>query len=496
MNSDNDNPKRLLPRLSIYILDKKPIFIGGLDNPGGIDEINFYSYLNSFAFNANISITDPDNTVLNMLSELNGSKATICMYELPEIKEPNQTISTDNAIKVFQKTFSIDKIEVKELNAYNSKLKIHLRDIYDSLVFNKVMCYSNFNIKWTSSEMNPEVMIHRLLRNYEKYVGKMIIPPDIFGVTPAKLKRRFATDRITSLRNVFYNYIDKLYNTRWYEYLTKSHPVLDIPTCLLAYGNLYTLDNDGILHQRPYLTSSNLFDQKPDKYVYSLPYPKTGKILDYAHKDYNISIEDTTIDLRGGTSGDVKEKLLAIAFRKFTFDPKREFFEDNIKRLEKIYQLNPTIAQDIESQQDPTYLGIGEDPIFTQMKNFNKSTLLEYPFNVRDNKYYFSNGENSFYKDMCELLMKARVFVSIPYAAWHSPGQEIDLRMITSNYDSIKPEKNQLFSFNKLISGRWKILNSCTTFKKDDNDDSGTMAPKETVGLVRMYYFHGDKKEN
>ncbi len=495
--SDKKKEMRLLPRFSIYILDKDPVIIGGMDKSSSIKEINFYSSLNSFAFNADITIEDVDNTILNLLSEATGAKATICLYEPPTISEPFQSIKNglDDAKKVFQKTFSVDKIEVLKFDTNyppTSKLKIILRDVYDSLVLNKIMCFSNFNLKWDSSEMEVEPMIHRLLRSYEFFAGKMIIPKDIFGVNESKLKRRFATDRSTPLRDVFRKYIDSLYNTRWYEYLTKGQPILDVPTCQLAYTNLYSIDDDGIFHQRPYLTASNIIDSKPDKNIYSLPYVKKGLISNFAFKDNNVSVDDMAIDLRGCASGELKEKILAIAYRKHTFDAKRGYFEDMIKRLDKNYQLNPILKINIESKQSPTYLGTGEDPEFSQMDNFNKSTLIAYPFNIKENKYYFSSGDNSYYNDMSEILMKPFLYITLQHSAWHSPGQEIDLRMICSNYENIEPEKIRFFSMNKLISGRWKILNSTTTLKQDSSGSSGNMKVIETLGLSRPRYFRGD----
>jgi hypothetical protein len=501
MSKEKYNPQPLIPRVDIRLRDGKPYTVGGLDKNTIVDEVNFYTQLNSFAMKADVTIFDVDNRVLNLVSENNGIKVTVSLFEVPEVKEWNQELIEQYSEKVFQKSFNIDSVDVIKYDTnypYKSKIKLKLVDTFSSNALNKLLNFSNFNLEWDSTEMEIDSMIHRILRKYEdlKYVGKMVIP-DLFGVDKQNLKRRFATDCATTIENALFKYIDSFYNTRWYEFLSKeSQPKPKIPQCLLAFGNQYTLLN-GILRNRPYLTSMNMLDPDPSSSIYSIPYPKSGKILDYAHKDYDLKMEFGDFDLRGGPNAAVRQRNLAFVYRRHAFNPMIGYFEDLPMRLQQVYQLKPKVDFDVESQQDPRYWGVGDDPKFVQTETYNKKMLLNYPINIRENKHYISNGENSFYQDMLEMWSKPMLYVSIPASAWHSPGQEIDLRMTLENYDILdpKPEKEQFFSANKLISGRWKIINSVTNFKQPVIDtNSNGIIPVETLGLVRMKYLSGENK--
>lgn len=487
--------KTLAPKAIISVIGYEPFEIGGNNNASFIREINFYSTLNSFAFKADVTIEDCDNDALNKLSEPYGSKVILCLYELPD--DPTGNLTKSVAEKAFQKTFSVDKVDILEFGItypYKSVIKVHLTDTFDSLILNKLMCYSNFNVEWKSNEMSPVDTMHYILREYEKHSNKMVIDEKIFGVALENLKRRFATDQNTPLRDVFHAYLMQLYNTRWKEFLSiKSQPELLIPSCLLAYTNQFTIDDSGIMRRTPWLTCANILDPDPDKPLYSVPYPKDGKILKFAHKNYNINPEETAIDLRGGPGAELKDKFIADTFRKYTFNPDSGSFQDGIEKLDMIYPICPGTHPDIESRQTPKYFGIGEDPKFEQMENHNSSLYMQFPYNVKDNQYYYSNGCESLYQDACDLLLKPMVYVSIPNSAWHSPGQEVDLRMITSFYDQFQPDKENYFSMNKLISGRWKIINSVTNFKQQRGDSSGfNITAIETLGLTRTRYFHGE----
>lgn len=488
---------QIVPEAIIMVLDNEPLIIGGSDTGSIIEEINFYTSLNSFSINADLTIQDYNNDFLNLSSELNGTTVTLVMYEVPSKFGQKQKISETDAVKLFQKTFSIDHVEVLKFGAVFpqlSTIKLVLTDHLESIFMNKLVCYSNFNLKWSSKEMMVEPTIHKLIQQYENVSKPMTIPEKLFGVPKSMLKRRFTTDRSSTMLTALNKYIDALYNTRWYEYLTNSEQKMEIPKCILAYTNLYSIDGDGGLVGKPWLTSANLLDTKPNMGIYSLPYEDTGKLLDYAKKDYNISIEDTSIDLRGGPFGSEREKVLAIGYRKHKFNPKNGTFQDDIKELDDLSQYIPTVKQNIETTQNPKYFGIGQDPSFAQIDNFSKSLSIDYTHFIRDNMYYFSSGSNSFYKDACSIIMKPLVYVSIPFSGWHSPGQEIDLRMISADYDLFEPDKSYYFSLNKLISGRWKIINSVTTLRRvKDQVTTGGFTPIETVGLTRAKYFRGNK---
>ena len=499
-DKNNNSPFTLLPRISIYVLDQEPLKLGGLDKFGSVLEMVFYSKLNSFAFNADVTIEDVDNTALNLLAEPLGVSAILSLFEVPnDIGKPFEQITTNDTKRVFQKTFSVDSIEVlKYSTSYPQKsiIKIHLTDILDSVVLCKLMKYSNFNLKWDSKEMGVDATMHEILKLYEeKSAGKIVIPEDIFGVNPTSLKRRFATDCSTSIRDVFQEYISSLYQNQWIEYLTDAMPDLNIPKVMLAYSNRYTLDGDGILRQRPWLTTSNMLDEKPDDGIYSIPYPKNGKILEYAHKDYNISIEDCDINLKGGSNGEMKEQILALSYKQNTFNPKVGIFLDDLQSLSDMPQLDPKMTPDVESLQNPRYFGIGNDPKFAQINNISQKLLIQNPMNIKETKYYPSDGFAYFYEESAEMLFRPSLYVSIPFSAWHSPGQEVDLRMINSGYFDFKPVKNYFFSMNKLVSGRWKILNSVTTFKQADELSIG-LTPTETLGLCRTRYLRGTKPED
>lgn len=498
--NDKNLPAQLIPALAIRVPGQEELIkIGGLDNSGLITEMNFYCKLNSFAMKANVTIKDVDHTVLNVIFEPHGIRVTLQLYEQPgSLTRSRESLEETGAKRIFQKAFVVDKVTVLEFDKdypYKSTIKLDLIDSVDALILNKLITYSNFNLKWDSDEMKVDSTLHYLLRSYEEYTNKLVIPKDIFGVDEKLLKRRFATDCSSPIRDVFAEYIDGLYDTRWYEFLTNSQPQMEIPNCLIAFTNQLTLSDKGTLGQTPYLTAVNLLDANPDNPKYSVPYDTTGLIAPYAKKDYDISIEDTAVDLQGAQDIDIRERLIADSYRKQTFNPKRGFFEDSIKTLKENTILNPTEIPDIESMQDPKYFGEGKDPIFVQINNFDEQMFFKYPFGMTDNKYYFAGGENSFYKDMMELVMKPMIYVSIPFAAWHSPGQEVDLRVITIGYDKkvLIPQKPQYYSLNKLLSGRWKIINTVTNFTQPElNAADVGITPVETLGLTRTQYFHSD----
>lgn len=484
----------LVPKVIIDVDGYSLLEIGGMDNASVVQEMNFYSTLNSFAFKADVTIEDFNNDALNKVSEIYAAKVVLLLYEIPD--DATGKLTTAVAKKVFQKTFSVDKIDVLKLGTsfpYNSIIKIHLTDTYDSLILNKLKVFSNFNVRWKSNQMSPVETMHYLLKEYEKYSGKMHIDEKIFGVDIENLKRRFITDQSTPMRDVFHEYLSALYNTRWKEYLSDDQPLMLMPTCLLAYTNRYEINDNGIMYRTPWLTCANILDNNPNDNLYSVPYPKRGKILDFAHKDYNINVEETSIDLRGSANAELRDKFIADTFRKYTYDPTCGTFMDGIEKFDKVYPICSSTFPDIESKQKPKYLGIGNDPKFDQYENYSIPLFMKYPYNFKDNQHYYSNGDQSFYQDACELLMKPMVYISIPYSAWHSPGQEIDLRVITSLYDQLKPEKDTYFSMNKLISGRWKIINSVTNFRQQKQNSSGfNITPIETLGLTRTRYFHGE----
>lgn len=501
----SSEPTLLLPKANIEVPNYDEITIGGLNSPGVITEINFYSQLNSFAFNADITIEDVDNIILNRIIEQHGVKIAISMYEIPENTNTPPVVLDDSvAVKIFQKEFTVDYIEVKKYSItypYKSIIKIHLIDTYQSLLLNKLVHYSNFNIDWDSDEMGVIPTIHKLLNAYETFEedckpGPMVINKEIFGVDLNSLKRRFVTDQSSSMSEVALNYLYSLYDTRWIEFLG-NQPDLKIPQCMLAFTNQYYLNDEGLLKRIPYLTSVNLLDNNPKKPIFSVPYgdkKKNARIRVYARPEYNLCIEDTSIDLRGSAGANLKDKILASTFRKSTFNPYNNTFIDEAPGITNINPLVQKTSPDIESQQNPKYLGIGPDPKFSQMEYISEQLLIDYPDNVKENKYYFSNGSQSFYTDVADMFFKPIAYVSIPFSAWHSPGQEIDLRMINRMYTNLQPEKSIFFSMNKLVSGRWKILNSVTNFKKGkENPNAFGMMPIETLGLGRTRYFHGEK---
>lgn len=498
----SSEPTLLLPKATIKVPDYDPITIGGLNSLGVITEVNFYSTLNSFAFNADISIDDVDNIILNKIIEQHGVRVTISMYELPEKIDPFIEIDESNSVKIFQKTFVVDSIEVKKYGItypYKSVIKIKLLDLCEALRLDKIVHYSNFNIPWDSDEMGVIPTIHKLLYTYEHYSDckPTVINEKIFGVDLNGLKRRFVTDQSTPLKQVILDYLYSLYDNRWIEYLGTQRE-FEIPQCLLAFTNQYYLDNKAKLKRIPYLTSVNLLDNDPSDSVFSVPYgdkKDNARILVYAKPEYNLCIEDTAIDLRGSASASMKDQILALIFKKSTFDPFNNLFIDEGKKLDLITSLVQPTYPDIESRQSPTYLGNGDDPDFSLMDYISKNQFVKYPYNIKELKNYFSDGSQSFYADIGDIIFKPLAYVSIPFSAWHSPGQEIDLRMINRMYAELTPEKSLFFSMNKIMSGRWKILNSVTNFKKGkENPNAFGMMPIETLGLGRTRYFHGEEE--
>lgn len=496
----NEKQPIIIPKLTVRVLDGEPFEIGGFDNFGVIEEINFYSRLNSFALKADVTVNDTDNQILDRVYEPNGVKVTLYLYEVPpDIGDIQELINSpfQEKLKVLQRSFTVDTIDVLKFDTnypYKSRIRMKLSDVYDSLILSKLITYSNFHMNWASDEMTVQSTIHRILRLYERYAGATIIPDGLFGVDENNLKRRFRTDQSTTIRDVFMKYLEALYDTRWYEFLSNTQPKPEMPTCMLAFTNLYSIDDSGMLRQKPYLTSLNMLDEDPDQHIYSLPY-SDGKISKYAMREFMLPIEDTIIDLKGGPSGELKNQILAFMYRQHTFDPKRAYFEDNLKKLSEVYQLNPKIDIDIESFQKPRYFGIGPDPKFNQYNNFDESILSKYPFNIKENKYYFSNGENSLYKDVYEILFRPLIYVTLPYCGWHSPGQEVDLKMVIKSYENDEnkkePEKEMLLSMNKLVGGRWKIMNSVTNLKQTNTEAGMTgLKPMETIGLNRPRYLN------
>jgi len=199
--------------------------------------------------------------------------------------------------------------------------------------------------------------------------------------------------------------------------------------------------------------------------------------------------------LKGGPTGELRNQVLAFWYRQHTFDPHNGYFEDSVKRLREFYQLIPKSALDIESGQSPKYFGEGPDPKFNQYNNYDETLLRKYPYNIRENKYYYASGENSLYRDAYEILCRPSLYVTLPYCGWHSPGQEVDLKMVIKSYDNDEnrkePEKEMLFSMNKLVGGRWKILNTVTNLKQTNSEAGMTgLKPMETLGLARPRYLN------
>lgn len=500
----NENQPIIIPKLSVRVLDGEPFEIGGFENFGVIEEINFYSRLNSFALKADATINDTDNQILNRVAEPNGVKVTLYLYEVPpDIGDIQELINSpfQEKYKILQKSFAVDTIDVLKFDTnfpYKSRIKIKLTDMGDSLVLSKLITFSNFHLDWGSTEMEVEPTIHQILKMYEEELHtSTVVPHGIFGVDENHLKRRFRTDQSTTIRDVFMNYLEKLYDTRWNEFLSSGQPKLEMPNCLLAFTNLYSIDNEGILRQKPYLTSLNMLDADPSQHIYSLPY-NGGKIEKYAMHDFMLPIEDTIIELKGGPTGELRNHVLAFRYRQHVFDPENGYFEDEVKKLKEFYQLIPQSPIDIESGQNPRYFGNGSDPKFNQYTNFDEKMLTKYPFSIRENKYYYFTGDNSLYKDAYEILCRPSIYVTLPYCGWHSPGQEVDLKMVIKSYDNDEnrkePEKEMLFSMNKLVGGRWKIINTVTNLKQTNSEAGMTgLKPMETLGLARPRYLNGEE---
>lgn len=485
-----------IPKLIIQVPDYKDFEIDGMSTPGAIMEINFYSRLNSFSFNADITIDDMDNTVLNRVINGHGVKAIINLYVDPDkIEQPYQEVTKNNAVKVFQKAFVVSGVKVEKFGVEqpnNSKIKLILTDPLETDVLDKILHYSNFHLNWDSDEMTPEPTFHKILSLYELFTDKIKINPELFGVDKNSLKRRFVTDPGSSIMDVFTGYIDALYNTRWVEFLSEQ-PKMEIPNCVLAYTNLYYVDDNGLLRRKPWLTSANILDVRPDNCIYGIPYPSgILKKNGFTKREYDLYVDDMDIDLRGAAGPDIKRNVLASSYRKFSFSPKNGLFNDKIRTIGKIPAICTKIKSDIESLQVPKYIGTGPDPKFQQLEYQDEKMYLKYPDNVKETKYYSSDGTKSFYDELYSLVSKPIVYVSIPYSAWHSPGQELDLRINAMlKADDVEIEKSRFFSISKLVSGRWKILSTVTNLTSDNFG----LKPTETFGLSRPRYLHGENKE-
>lgn len=449
-------------------------------------EINFHSELNSLCMFGDITLIDTNNNLLDCINEPDIQ----CVVEIMKCAQ-----SGDDNIKpigIFLRyAFIVSQIDVLKFSADTSTLKIYLEDTIQNLAMDKLIRYSNFDIPY--KDINVQDDLWKILNPLEIVnTNKLVIPENVFGESTKNYRRRFTSARDETVQEAMIHYIENLYEKSYDESILTPEFDKDrkIPDRLVAFAPHFQIAYDG----------------GPVKLVPRL----TTAVEIVANESVDTPMTEFKFaqkQIRGVIEG-MDPMCVKIAFSQIN---KYRDFKDltplnyvtnwlNRKTGNHDYDLwnkqpgdSPILSngfKNIESEQNNKYPGIGVKPKFKINPFFRvKSVAERYAFTT-DYRFYGDNSERSIYQDLSEILIRPYVYVTCPFSAMHSPGQVVDLTYARFHQEGIETKLNH--TYNKLFSGKWKVIRTTTKFSNNKIQNSVGMAFEETLGLNRLGYFSED----
>ena len=447
-------------------------------------EINFYSRLNSLCMSGDITIVDPNNNLLDCINEPDMQ----CIIEIFRCVHNNN----DDITKVgtlLKYAFIVSQIDVINFKSDTSTLKVYLEDTIQNLAMDKLMRYSNFDVKY--HDITIEADLKNILTPLEVANGTTLtIPGNVFGESIDNYRRRFTSSRDETVEEAMIHYLENLYEKGYDEsILTKDFDKdRKIPDRLVAFAPFFQIEKEGsIIKMMPYLTSAievstnGEVDVPETEFKYAKK--KIAGVIEGISDPMNVQVAFSKLN----KFRDIKD-LSPLNYVTNWMNKKTGNHDYNLwdKQPGESLILSNNF-KNIKSDHDDPFPGYGTNPEYEIHPFFRvRSAIEKYAFTT-DYRFYGDNSNRSLYQDLSDILIRPFVYVTCPFSAMHSPGQIVDFKFIRAHYESIYKSINH--TYNKLFSGKWKVINTMTKFSNNRIQNSVGMAFQETLGLNRLGYF-------
>ena len=484
--SKSDRPEFYLSEVHFYNITQT------VDNyiPIGISkdrvlEINFYSQLNSFCMSGDLTLIDPNNNLLDCINEPDMQ----CIIEIFRCIHSD----SDDIKKVgtlLRYSFIVSHIDVLSFKSDTSTLKVYLEDKIQNLAMDKLMRYSNFDYKY--DKLTIEADFKNILTPLEVANGtRLVVPGNVFGEATANYKTRFTTARDETVEEAMIHYLENLYEKGYDEsILTKDfNKDRKIPDRLVAFAPFFQIEKEGsIIKMQPRLTSAieilsgnNDVDVPETEFKYAKK--KITGVIEGISDPMNVQAAFSKLN----KFRDIKD-LAPLNYVSNWMNKKTGNHDYNLwdKQPGESMMLSNNF-KNIKSDHEDPFPGYGENPKYVINPFFRVRSVIERYAFTTDYRFYGDNSNRSLYEDLSEILIRPFVYVTCPFSALHSPGQVVDFRFIRAHYESIYKSLNH--TYNKLFSGKWKVINTMTKFSNNRIQNSSGMAFQETLGLNRLGYF-------
>lgn len=454
-------------------------------------EINFYSRLNSFCMSGDITMIDPNNNLLDCINEPDIQ----CIVEIFRCTNTDK----DDIAKLgtlLRYSFIVSHIDVISFKSDTSTLKIYLEDKIQNLAMDKLMRYSNFDAKY--DEIRIEDDFRNILTPLREAINaNLTIPEKVFGESTDNYRCRFATARDETIEEAMVHYLENLYEKGYDEsILTKDfNKDRKIPERLVAFAPYFEIDKEGSpIKVLPYLTTAveilpgdtNLVDVPESSFKFAKK--KITGVIEGISDPMNVQVAFSRLN----KFRDIKD-LAPLNYVTNWMNKKTGNHDYDLWKTQPGESLIlSNNVQSIKSSHEDPFPGFGTNPYYLIHPFFRVRSLGEKYAFTTDYRFYGDNSNRSLYEDLSEILIRPYIYVTCPFSAMHSPGQVVDFRFIRAHYEKIDKSLNH--TYNKLFSGKWKVINTMTKFSNNRIQNSSGMAFQETLGLNRLGYFSEDER--
>ena len=452
-------------------------------------EINFYSRLNSFCMSGDVTITDPNNNLLDCINEPDMQ----CIIEICKCIKDDDDDDIKKIGTLLKYSFIVSEIDVLEFKSDTSTLKVYLEDKIQNLAMYKLMRYSNFDFEY--KDISIETDFKNILTPLEEANNtRLYIPENVFGEATSNFKRRFTTTRDETVEEAMIHYLENLYEKGYDEsILTKDFDKdRKIPSRLVAFAPFFQIEKEGsTIKMQPRLTSAvEILPGDSSKYEIDVPETefkfakrKIVGVVEGISDPMNVQVAFSNIN----KFRDIKD-LSPLNYVTNWMNKKTGNHDYDLWTKQPGDSLILTNNfKNIKSDHKDPFPGKGPNPHYVVNPFFRvKSVAERYAFTT-DYRFYGDNSARSLYEDMSEILIHPFIYVTCPFSALHSPGQVIDFKFIRAHQEDILKEINH--TYNKLFSGKWKVINTTTKFSNDRVENSMGLSFQETLGLNRLGYF-------
>lgn len=480
-----ENPELYLPEIHFFnstqsVDEYVPI---GLSKDNVI-EINFYSNLNSFCMSCDITLVDPNNNILDCINEPDMQ----CIVEICRcIKSGNDDITKIGTLLKY--AFIVSHIDVISFKSDTSTLKVYLEDTIQNLAMDKLIRYSNFDIKYDGIKIETD--LKNILTPLEVANGtSLTIPGNVLGESTDNYRRRFVSSRDETVEEAMIHYLENLYEKNYDEsILTKDFDQdRKIPDRLIAFAPFFQIEKEGsTIKMLPYLASAievstNGTADVPET-EFKFAKKKITGIIEGISDPMNVQVAFSKLN----RFRDIKD-LSPLNYVTNWMNKKTGNHDYNLwdKQPGESLILSNNF-KNIKSDHSDPFPGYGPNPEYEIHPFFRVRSIIERYAFTTDYRFYGDNSSRSLYQDLSNILIRPFVYVTCPFSALHSPGQVVDFRFLRAHYESIYKSINH--TYNKLFSGKWKVINTTTKFSNNRIQNSIGMSFQETLGLNRLGYF-------